>query len=80
MANDPQWLMGALAAQDAYRGDEPPWPDAPQPMGSVANPWADYMSRDQPLPTHAPEGFPLFVTGGVTTMGALAAQDRYANQ
>ena len=23
MPNDPQWLMGALAASDAYRGDEP---------------------------------------------------------
>src|SRR4249920_3094095 len=31
--NDPQWLMGALAAQDAYRGDEPAWPDAPEQYG-----------------------------------------------
>lgn len=31
---DPQWLMGALAADNAYRGDDPPWPD-PTGMGSV---------------------------------------------
>ena len=28
MAND-DWLMGALAASDAYRGDDPAWPPAP---------------------------------------------------
>jgi len=70
MPNDPQWLMGALAAQDAYRGDEPAWPEAP--MGSVAeaNPWADFMSRDQPLPTHTPQR-PL--TRGEFVASALGA-------
>src|SRR5207342_2800679 len=73
-----------LAAQDAYRGEEPAWPQAPQSMGAVANPWADFMSRDQPLPTHAPQQEPdkyqqaaKGVVDTLATPGAMFAQNPY---
>ena len=46
-------------------------------MGSLAeaNPWADFMSRDQPLPTHAPQQEPdkyQRLAGGLASLPANA--------
>jgi hypothetical protein len=63
MARD-DYYMGSLAGLDAYRGDEPAWPDAP--MGSLA----EFRSNAPPLPSHAPEQ-PL--TRGQAVAGAVGA-------
>lgn len=61
------WLMGALAADDAYRGD---WPDE-QPAVPPDSPWArgvaaasDYAGRETPAVGASPEMGSVLGMGG----------------
>lgn len=74
---DPQWLMGALAADDAYRGD---WPDE-QPVALPDSPWArgvaaasDYAGRETPAVKAPPN------MGSVLGMGRVGETAKKAGQ
>lgn len=85
---DDSWLMGALAAQDAYRGDDPQWPPASRnddsllplprnPARDIPDAFFPHLSDpatygSQPAPSMAPNATGKVPSSDTRLTGALA--------